>query len=272
VTIGTETRRAVSRALDLTRSRNPRGDLTLVVERALVEYTERLEARKAAKLRRGRPSREAVVGATPEKPVVLPRPAGSPDVATAMPTPAAATAAPGTARTAAPTPAAVRAPVAATAPTVAMAPMPATAPAAATNPTAATPAATDAPSPALARKPTSNGPRTPEPCPSARPRHRPHIPRAVIREVRERDANQCAYVSPETGRRCTEASRLELHHVVPFARGGEAVASNLSLRCRSHNAHHAVLDFGAEYMAEAVRRRRRQSASERARERPRRRG
>jgi hypothetical protein len=85
----------------------------------------------------------------------------------------------------------------------------------------------------------------------------------------ERDGGQCAYTNPETGRRCSETANLELHHVVPFARGGEPVASNLSLRCRSHNAHQAVLDFGAEHMAEAVRRRRSHSPSERDRERTR---
>jgi len=51
-----------------------------------------------------------------------------------------------------------------------------------------------------------------------------------------------------TGRdgRCTERSFLEYHHVQPYAAGGAAVAANIELRCRSHNAYEASLLFGLE--------------------------
>jgi hypothetical protein len=54
-----------------------------------------------------------------------------------------------------------------------------------------------------------------------------YIPRAVVREVHERDGEQCTFVSSD-GKRCGERGYLELHHRDPFARGGEATAANLT--------------------------------------------
>jgi hypothetical protein len=71
-----------------------------------------------------------------------------------------------------------------------------------------------------------------------------HIPAAVKRAVWQRDRGQCAFVGI-TGRRCSERAFLELHHLRPFALGGEATAANIALRCRRHNAYEAELDFGA---------------------------
>jgi len=71
-----------------------------------------------------------------------------------------------------------------------------------------------------------------------------HIPAAVKRAVWFRDRGQCAFVSPQ-GRRCKERSFLELHHIQPFALGGEATTGNIALRCHNHNAHEAERDFGA---------------------------
>jgi hypothetical protein len=69
------------------------------------------------------------------------------------------------------------------------------------------------------------------------------IPAHVQREVVRRDGDQCAYVAPD-GRRCTERSFLEFHHLVPFAQGGPATVENISLRCRRHNQYEAQLVFG----------------------------
>lgn len=84
-----------------------------------------------------------------------------------------------------------------------------------------------------------------------RPRSRPaaakagsrQVPAAVRRAVWARDRGQCAFVS-RSGRRCSERGRLEFHHVRPFAVGGPAIAANIQLRCRAHNAHEASLFFG----------------------------
>ncbi|HEY6078165.1 MAG TPA: HNH endonuclease [Polyangiaceae bacterium] len=98
----------------------------------------------------------------------------------------------------------------------------------------------------------------PRPRPSAPPRQRGgklsdvtrtapqpgrHIPAAVKREVFSRDEGCCGYVD-ERGQRCGETRYLELHHLKPFARGGEHLASNLALRCAAHNALAAEQDFG----------------------------
>jgi 5-methylcytosine-specific restriction endonuclease McrA len=93
-------------------------------------------------------------------------------------------------------------------------------------------AATDRPRPARQNK--SQNPR--------------HIPAEVRRAVRQRDGGQCTYTSP-SGHRC-ECRRVEFDHIVPIARGGKSVASNLRLRCRAHNQFAADEAFGKGFMEE----------------------
>jgi hypothetical protein len=69
------------------------------------------------------------------------------------------------------------------------------------------------------------------------------IPREVKRVAWRRDEGRCAFVSPE-GRRCTERTFLEFHHIQPFARSGPATVENIALRCRRHNEYEADLIFG----------------------------
>jgi hypothetical protein len=59
-------------------------------------------------------------------------------------------------------------------------------------------------------------------------RHTRYVPSAVKRAVWIRDAGQCAFVG-EQGR-CPERGFLEYHHLIPFADGGQAEASNIALR------------------------------------------
>jgi hypothetical protein len=65
----------------------------------------------------------------------------------------------------------------------------------------------------------------------------------VKRVVSKRDADQCAFVSPE-GRRCNQRAFLEFHHVQPFAHQGPPTVENISLRCRAHNAYESEIVFG----------------------------
>ena len=58
----------------------------------------------------------------------------------------------------------------------------------------------------------------------------------VERQVRQRDRDQCAFVSRD-GRRCEERRFLELHHLKPWIAGGGASARNIALRCRAHNQY-----------------------------------
>jgi hypothetical protein len=75
-----------------------------------------------------------------------------------------------------------------------------------------------------------------------------YIPRAIVREVHERDAGQCTFVSSD-GRRCSEREFLEFHHHdIPYAKGGEATAENIRLACRAFNALFAERDFGRTFM------------------------
>jgi len=81
---------------------------------------------------------------------------------------------------------------------------------------------------------------------SANPRH---VPAEVKRTVWVRDGGQCTFVS-ESGRRCPARSRLEIDHIQPVARGGEATVANLRLVCRGHNQYEAERTFGAGFMSE----------------------
>ena len=74
------------------------------------------------------------------------------------------------------------------------------------------------------------------------------LPAAVRRAVWQRDEGRCAFVGGEG--RCRETAFLEFHHVVPYARGGEATAENIQLRCRAHNQYEARLCFGDSLVRE----------------------
>ena len=69
-----------------------------------------------------------------------------------------------------------------------------------------------------------------------------HIPAAVERTVRRRDADRCAFVG-RNGVRCEERRFLELHHVKPWAVGGDPTPENIELRCRAHNQYEAKVYF-----------------------------
>jgi hypothetical protein len=72
-----------------------------------------------------------------------------------------------------------------------------------------------------------------------------YIPARVRRTVFSRDGARCSYVDAAE-RRCVETQRLEFHHVVPFAEGGEHTPSNITLRCAAHNALAAEAHFGRD--------------------------
>jgi 5-methylcytosine-specific restriction endonuclease McrA len=80
---------------------------------------------------------------------------------------------------------------------------------------------------------------------------RGYVPRAVRREVFERDGEQCTYVD-EAGRRCQSRTFLELDHRTPRALGGTDDPANLRIRCRAHNALAAEEDFGRQHIAKRI--------------------
>lgn len=74
-----------------------------------------------------------------------------------------------------------------------------------------------------------------------------HVPAEVRRAVWKRDDGRCTFVS-ETGVRCAAIAWLQFDHIDPYARGGEATAANVRLRCRAHNQYEAERTSGAEFM------------------------
>jgi hypothetical protein len=88
--------------------------------------------------------------------------------------------------------------------------------------------------------------KRPRPPTSKNPKGR-HVPAAVRRAVWKRDDARCTFVSA-SGRRCGATSRLQLHHRIPFARGGRATVENLTLLCRQHNDLAARQEYGDAHM------------------------
>ena len=86
-----------------------------------------------------------------------------------------------------------------------------------------------------------------QPRPGRRTKSARHIPAHVRREVWKRDQGQCTFVS-DSRHRCESRTRLEFDHVHPVARGGEATADNLRLRCRPHNQYLAERVYGERFM------------------------
>jgi hypothetical protein len=101
-------------------------------------------------------------------------------------------------------------------------------------------------------RPRPGGPIRPETDkpPKATPGSR-NLPRNVKRVVWRRDTGQCAFVST-AGRRCSERTFLEFHHLQPYARQGPASVANISLRCRRHNQYEAELEFGPRRFLSSV--------------------
>ena len=75
-----------------------------------------------------------------------------------------------------------------------------------------------------------------------------HIPAKIKRAVVARDGGRCAFVAPN-GRRCGSGEFLEYHHLDPWARAKRHSIDRIELRCRGHNQHAALQDYGRAYMA-----------------------
>ena len=90
---------------------------------------------------------------------------------------------------------------------------------------------------------------SPSPAPpgSSEPANR-HIPATIKRAVAERDRGRCTFVARD-GWRCGSREALEFHHVQPFARARRHRVEEITLRCRAHNRHAAIQDYGADHMA-----------------------
>ncbi|MEM7261635.1 MAG: HNH endonuclease signature motif containing protein [Planctomycetota bacterium] len=72
-----------------------------------------------------------------------------------------------------------------------------------------------------------------------------YIPEALRGLVLERSGYRCEYVSPE-GYRCEQTTKLQIDHIVPYAKGGPTTSENLRCLCQSHNLWAAEKAFGKE--------------------------
>jgi len=79
-----------------------------------------------------------------------------------------------------------------------------------------------------------------------------YVPAEVRRQVWERDQGRCTFVSDD-GRRCEATHRLQLHHDIPFGRGGPARVANVRVMCNLHNDLLARRDYGDEHMNQFTR-------------------
>ena len=75
-----------------------------------------------------------------------------------------------------------------------------------------------------------------------------YLPAPVRRTSHASDDGRCRFVGAG-GRRCGSHRRVEFHHVVPWARGGDRSPGNIRLMCRTHNAYLAEKDYGEAVMA-----------------------
>ncbi len=79
-----------------------------------------------------------------------------------------------------------------------------------------------------------------------------YIPVAIKRSVYRKAGGQCTYVDSESGKRCSETTHLEVDHVMPFAMGGETLASNLRIRCSAHNKQWAKDVYGVKFVKDQI--------------------
>lgn len=70
------------------------------------------------------------------------------------------------------------------------------------------------------------------------------LDRAVTVLIEQLERRKVGRRSRPARTRARVTGMLDLHHVVPFARGGASDAANLELRCRAHNACEAAHDLG----------------------------
>ncbi len=91
------------------------------------------------------------------------------------------------------------------------------------------------------------------------PRRSRYIPSSLRERLLERASYQCEYRGL-AGVRCTERTGLEIDHIEPYAKEGATGETNLRVLCRGHNLFLAVEEFGEEFVARKVERKRQQTS------------
>lgn len=79
-----------------------------------------------------------------------------------------------------------------------------------------------------------------------------YISAKTKRAVLMRDKYTCAFVDPETKRKCESKHQLQFDHVIPYAKGGRSEEKNLRLLCKNHNIFEAIREYGREKISKAM--------------------
>ena len=95
----------------------------------------------------------------------------------------------------------------------------------------------------------------------ARPRQdEQDIPASVKRDVWKRDQGCCTHIGSD-GKQCCTRRHLQYHHIISRHDGGKATNENITLRCRAHNLYQAKLELGADYVTNAIAKKKRQPST-----------
>lgn len=64
--------------------------------------------------------------------------------------------------------------------------------------------------------------------------HSRYVPRPLKHHAYTRADCRCEHIDPHTGQRCNSTHRLDIHHLIPYARGGSSTdAENHRVYCAS---------------------------------------
>lgn len=80
-----------------------------------------------------------------------------------------------------------------------------------------------------------------------------YISMDLRRAVFKRAKNRCEYFDDFSKKHCESRSRLEIDHIIPFARGGRSEENNLRVVCRTHNLLFASREYGERSIGKYLR-------------------
>lgn len=64
-----------------------------------------------------------------------------------------------------------------------------------------------------------------------------YIPQKLRMQIYQRDQTQCTFIDENTKKRCTSKHLLQVDHIQPVSRGGQATLNNLRLLCQAHHKY-----------------------------------
>jgi hypothetical protein len=68
--------------------------------------------------------------------------------------------------------------------------------------------------------------------------------KAMIHAMIRQQGYRCAYVDPQTGKKCLSTYGLEKDHIQAWSKGGKTELMNLRFLCPGHHRRVSFLEFG----------------------------